>query len=241
MIHDSHIVIEQIQRLAGDHPDDVAKLLEAYEQLLSFNHEPPSLTGLADPEKTQDVLHELVMHNATTGEATAKAKEAGANNLRMKLSQAVSNNLDHYLGFQRTAFDRAAEKYTAAVAKLPEEFTNEDALDFTPAQFKALQDARAAVFDLKDARAWSMALPDLTRGIRYDSSTWNLNHLILSSDDAESWNAVQYAPDYSEADAAFVSTAPEIRYALDRGAVFELSVPSEATQRNRGASTAWVG
>ncbi|MGD7003662.1 hypothetical protein [Corynebacterium halotolerans] len=240
MNFDAHFTIDLIRNLSGDHPEEVVTLLEAYEQLLSFDHQPPSLANLSNPEHTHRVMEELVRFNATTGEATAKAKETGANSIRGKLTHAVRNNLDHYLGFQRTVFEQAAKKYTAAVAKLPDEFTNEDVLNFTPTEFKALQDVRAAVFDLKDSRGWSVNLPNLIQGIRYDSKTWNLNHLILASSDAQSWNAVQYTPDFKEADAAFVSIAPEIRYALEHGAEFELSTPEEATQRNREASTSWV-
>lgn len=223
--NDPHFAIQQIQGL-GDHPASVRKLLDAYEELVRIEDHAPSLAGITDPAKVEEVFNSYVEHLATRGEVHAEAKNALAHALRRNLSAAVRDNQAHYIDQQREAFDQAAETYTNAVELLPEEFDADDVANFSEEQFTAYRQARAAAQALKGIRGYLNALPDLTGQMRLTPA--NLNFLILEPTDPGQANVIRF-PD-RPANQTVASIEPAFRTALDKGARFKLSTVAEANE-----------
>lgn len=223
LITDPHYTIEQIQGL-GNHPAPVRKLLDAYEELIRIGDHAPSVAGITDPAKVEEVFKSYVEYLATSGDVHSEAKNALAHTLRRNLSAAVRDNQKHYIDQQRAVFDAAAETYTNAVQILPEEFDAEDLANFSEQQFIAYRQARGAAQALKSIRAYLNSLPDLTGTIRLTPA--NLNFLILEPTNQAQANVVRF-PDRA-ANSTIASIEPAFRVALDKGARFKLSTVAEA-------------
>lgn len=222
---DPHYTIDQIQGL-GNHPAPVRKLLDAYEELIRIGDHAPSVAGITDPAKVEEVFNSYVEYLATSGDVHAEAKNALAHTLRYKLSAAVRDNQGHYIDQQRAAFDAAAETYTSAVQILPEEFDAEDLANFSEEQFTAYRQARGAAQALKSIRSYLNALPDLTGTIRLTPA--NLNFLILEPTNQAQANVIRF-PDRA-ANSTIASIEPAFRDALAKGARFKLSTVAEANE-----------
>lgn len=229
MHHDPHYAIMTVSNLATEHPEEVSQLLDAAQAMGAAVNVPPSWAGLTDPEKVENVILAQAQHNAVSGEAFAKAKEAAANRLRAELTRAVTANQEWYLEQREQGFSATAEAYLAAMDKLPEqEFSSEDVVAFDPETFQAYTEAKAAAAALKGYRSWLRGFDSVTRAIGFDSQHWHENHLILQSKNVLSYSAIQLAPSYNEK--AYAAVAPEIHHAVKNGAKFKLSTGPQANK-----------
>jgi hypothetical protein len=221
----------QIRNISGVHPPEVETLLDAEISIDAAQLRRPEVLDLTDPARAEEAVLELARFNAISGEAFSQAKSSARSTLANHLLRAVARNAEFYQREITAGFEDTAEEYTKNVSKLPEEFSTETILGFSPAEFKAYGAARNAAAQLQGIRAELANFPELAGGHRLDTGSINANHLIVRGNDLDSWKAVQYAP--VSGDAAFQAIAPDLRIALNHGAEFEISTVEEAVERCR--------
>lgn len=237
MIQDPAMVIENISNLSGDHHPEVAKLIEAFETVSRVHVDTPSLAGLTDPEKVEEVILEIARVNALNAAEPGKlspiqqARSQAYNQIRRQAVSAVQKSQQHYIDQKVEMFNEAAGLYAREVVKLPTEFDTVDVADFSAEQFEAYRNVRNAVAVITSVRSFLNSLPDLSAQLRKGDEV-ALDLLILNPGrDQAAFNAIQFPE--QPANATIAKIAPHYRAALELGARFEISTVAEATQTYR--------
>jgi hypothetical protein len=202
---------------------DLAAAIKVFDE--SEWAQPPAAAFTTEGITAENVATRIEEHarELAAAEVFAKAKTAARDALGLKVIAAATAAAPDMLEQLRPQFDKAAQDYTAAVAKLPERITGDAIAVASPETQQAYREAVDAAKVIRGIDGW---LADLTGLPQVGSTQYDKHCRVLSPKDRKELAALMSV---STKQPAEVNLDPVLLCAARNGITFEAKTPAEAT------------